>query len=66
MKIVSIIFILFGITIIVYPQLLAYLIGWFFIVLGLNLLVWYLIFQSKFKKAKKDYAEFMWYKIYKG
>lgn len=39
MKFLSIFLIIFGLIVIIYPQFLAYLIGSFFIFVGLNMLV---------------------------
>lgn len=68
MKLVPIFLIIFGIIIIAAPEILAYLLGGFFIFLGIN----GLILGGLFSKAKKwsahhwdDYVQFGKYKIFK-
>ena len=61
MLIYGIFFILFGILILIKPELLSYLIAIFFIVIGINILTLYLIF-----KPKKNKDIIIWgYKIIK-
>lgn len=68
MKLVPIFLIIFWIIIIAAPEILAYLLGGFFIFLGIN----GLILGGLFSKAKNssaqhgdDYVQFGKYKIYK-
>ncbi len=63
MKIFWIFLIVFGIIIIFAPEILAYLIWWFFIFLGVNILV----FFARVKKSKswENYVKFGNYKIYR-
>ena len=69
MKYLGIIFILFGVIVIVYPEFLAILIGSFFVFMGVNIfLLWGWISNPFIKKSKKkweDYVKFWKYKIYR-
>lgn len=65
MKIFPILLILFWITVIVFPEFLAYLIGGFFIIVWVNMLWISLMFSSKMKKWGEDYIKFGKYKIYR-
>ena len=62
MKFFSIFLIIFGVIIIIYPEFLAYLIGWFFVFVWVNLaLIWF-----AFKRwIKEDYVKFGKYKIFR-
>ena len=62
MKIFAVFLIIFGIIIIVYPEFLAYLIGWFFVFAWINL---YLIWFAFNKWNKENYVKFGKYKIYR-
>jgi len=65
MKYISISLIIFGIIIILLPEILAYLIGGLFIFIGIN---WFAIwkFFSKFKQGwKSEHIKFGKYKIYR-
>ena len=53
--------IIFWIIIILAPAILAYLIGWFFIFVWLNIL----IFFKSVKWNKEEYVKFGKYKIYR-
>ncbi|MDD2871726.1 MAG: hypothetical protein PHS49_07100 [Candidatus Gracilibacteria bacterium] len=53
--------IIFGIIIILAPAILAYLIGGFFIFVGINILA----FFKNVKSNKEDYVKFGNYKIYR-
>jgi uncharacterized membrane protein HdeD (DUF308 family) len=55
---------IFGILVIVFPDLLAYLIWWFFIFLGANIIVIWFMFKKK-KWKKESYVEIGDYKIYR-
>lgn len=68
MKLIPIFLIIFGVIIIAAPEILAYLLGGFFIFLWIN----GLILGGLFSKAKKwsayhgdDYVQFWKYKIFK-
>nr|MDD3720036.1 hypothetical protein [Candidatus Gracilibacteria bacterium] len=65
MKIFPILLILFGVTVIVFPEFLAYLIGGFFIIIGINMLGFSMMFSSKMKKGQDEYIKFGKYKIYR-
>ncbi|NDK08494.1 hypothetical protein EOM39_04600 [Candidatus Gracilibacteria bacterium] len=65
MKIFSIFLILFGVTIIVFPKFLAYLIGGFFIFLGISILTAGTVFSFAKKKSEDNYIKFGKYKIYR-
>jgi len=66
MRISSIFLILFWIIIIKFPEFLAYLIGWFFVFLWLNMLIVWIIFNLKMKKTKDEWFVKFWkYKIYR-
>ncbi len=56
-------FITFGILVIVFPNLVAYLIGGFFVLIGLNIIIGAFLVK---KKAKEDGVRIAGYKIYKG
>lgn len=64
MKAFSMILIAFGIIIILFPAILVFLIGWFFILVWLNLFVFVKQVHGK-KKDDKDYIKFWEYKIYR-
>ena len=57
----GIFFILFGILILIKPELLSYLIAIFFIIIWVNILILYFIFKPK---KEKDII-IWWYKIVK-
>jgi hypothetical protein len=61
MKFISIFLTIFWIIIIVAPQILAYLIGWFFIFVWINL---FLISAMK-KKSNESFVKFGNYKIFR-
>jgi len=63
MKAFPVALIIFGVIIILAPAILAYLIGWFFIFVWLNLMAFFKI--AKWGKSKEDYVKFGKYKIYK-
>jgi len=68
MKHISIILIVFWIAIIIFPKVIAYLVGGAFLFIGINMfLIWYNI-NSFWKKwaSKKDYVKFGDYKIFRG
>lgn len=62
MKLFAIFLIIFGAIVIAYPQFLAYLIGWFFVFIGVNMLVIGFIFP---KKKKDSFVKFGSYKIFR-
>jgi hypothetical protein len=55
---------IFGISVIVFPEFLRYLIWGFFIFFGINLIVIGSIFKKK-KGKKENYVEIGKYKIYR-
>lgn len=63
MRILPIGLIIFWIIIILAPAILAYLIGWFFIFIWLNILTFFK--WLKWKKGKEDYVKFGNYKIFR-
>lgn len=66
MKMLPIWFIIFWIIVILAPEILAYLLGWLFIFIWINMLVFFWIFKKKTNSTTgKDYVEFGDYKIYK-
>ncbi|MCP4523906.1 MAG: hypothetical protein GY828_06855 [Candidatus Gracilibacteria bacterium] len=70
MKIIPILLLTFGTIIIVFPDIIAYLLGGLFIFLGLNGLLLGGLFQKFNKKSGKkghgdDYVQFGKYKIFK-
>ncbi|PID86411.1 hypothetical protein CSB08_00305 [Candidatus Gracilibacteria bacterium] len=64
MKFVGIFFIIFGLAVVIYENLLVYLIGGFFIFMGLNILFIAKSFSSK-QNGKENYVKFGNYKIYR-
>lgn len=64
MKAFWILAIIFGIVIIIFPAILVFLIGGFFIFLGVNILLFFGILKGK-KEGKEDYIKFGKYKIYR-
>ncbi|UFX83017.1 hypothetical protein [Candidatus Absconditicoccus praedator] len=63
MFIIPLFFIVFGLLIIIFPEFLAYLVGGFFILLGVNILLG--IFFIKKGKKRGDGVRIAGYKIYK-
>lgn len=64
MKPIWILFIIFGLAVVIFDKFLVYLIGWFFIFLGLNILFIAKWFSGK-KKWDDNYVKFGNYKIYR-
>ncbi|PZM85050.1 hypothetical protein DLH72_02300 [Candidatus Gracilibacteria bacterium] len=64
MKIFGILLIVFGIIIIAFPKILVFLIGGFFIFLGINILAMSGII-GKQQKNQEEYIKFGKYKIYR-
>ena len=62
MKWLWIFLIMFWITVIVFPDLIAYLLGWFLIFIGINLISF---FRPKKGKKGDSYVKFWNYKIYR-
>jgi membrane protein implicated in regulation of membrane protease activity len=56
---------LFWITIIVFPEIIAYLLGGFLVFIGLNILFFWTYFKRKTKTNKESYVEVGGYKIYR-
>lgn len=55
--------IIFWVIVILFPSILVFLIGWFFIFLWINILtLWTLVSKSK---TKDEYIKFWKYKIYR-
>jgi hypothetical protein len=61
MKAFAIFLIIFWIIVIIFPQIIAYLLWWLFILIWLNIL----IFVKKFKSNKESYVKFGNYKIFR-
>ena len=64
MKILPIALIIFWIIVIATPEILAYLLGWFFIFIWLNMLAFFSFFKKKGDNWEK-YVKFGKYKIYR-
>ena len=65
MKFIAIFLIIFGVIIIRYPEMLAYLIGGFFVFIGINMLFVTLAFKKKWMFWNESYVKFGKYKIYR-
>jgi hypothetical protein len=65
MKLFSIFLIIFWIIVIVFPEILAYLIWWFFVFIWLNLFLLWWFFSKSSKWEKDNYVKFGKYKIYR-
>lgn len=65
MKIIPILLIIFWIIVIKFPEILAYLIGWFFIVVWLNMLIFFRSIKWTKKWDWESYVKFGNYKIYR-
>lgn len=61
MKFIGIIFVLFGALIIATPELIAYIIGIFFILIGANML----LISMAFKDGKQESIKFGQYEIFR-
>lgn len=64
MRILPIALIIFWIIVIAAPEILAYLLGWFFIFIWLNMLAFFSFFKKKGDNWEK-YVKFGKYKIYR-
>ena len=64
MKILPIALIIFWIIVIATPEILAYLLWWFFIFIWLNMLAFFSFFKKKGDNWEK-YVKFGKYKIYR-
>ena len=64
MRILPIALIIFWIIIILAPEILAYLLGWFFIFIWLNMLAFFWLFNKK-SESGENYVKFGKYKIYR-
>lgn len=62
MKYIAIFLIFFGLIVIINPDILAYLIWWFFIFIWTNIFLAWFIFKSK----KDSFVKFGDYKIFRG
>lgn len=65
MKNISIGLIVFWTTVIFFPKLIAYLIWWFFVFIGISVLSLKAKFWNK-KESRGDYVKFWDYKIFRG
>lgn len=54
---------IFWITLIVFPDIIAYILWWVLVFFGLNMILFFSWF--KWKASQKDYVQFWNYKIYK-
>lgn len=62
MNFFSIFLIIFWLIIIKFPEIISYLIGWFFVFLWINILIMNLLFK---KRSNSSYVKFWKYKIFK-
>ena len=62
MKLFAIVLITLWVVFIIFPAMIAYLIGWLFIFIWINMLTF---FKAKKNKSWEDYVKFGNYKIYK-
>ncbi len=65
MKPIAVLLIVFWTIIMIAPEILAYLIWWFFIFIWLNMLFIWLAFKKKQSSSKEDYVKFGKYKIFR-
>ena len=65
MKLIPISLIIFGVIIIMAPEILAYLLGGFFVFLGINGLIIWGLFSKAQKWWDDNYVKFGKYKIYR-
>ncbi len=65
MKLFAIFLILFWLIIVIFPEFLAYLIGWFFIFIWINIILVWTVFSFAKKKTEDNYIKFGKYKIYR-
>lgn len=63
MKILPLVLIIFWIILIVFPDIIAYLLGWFFVFIWINMLLLGWMFWKK--ENKEWYVKFGKYKIYR-
>ncbi|NDK19575.1 hypothetical protein GW819_01925 [Candidatus Gracilibacteria bacterium] len=61
MNLIGIIFLLFGLLVIAAPELIAYIIGIFFILIGANIL----LASTLFKNGKRESIQFGKYEIFR-
>lgn len=61
MNFVGVVFILFGILIIAAPELIAYIIGFFLILIGANIF----LIANIFKNGKRESVKFWKYEIFR-
>lgn len=62
MKALALFLMIFWLIVIAYPEFLAYLIGWFFVFIWLNMLLMGFVFPSK---KKESFVKFGSYKIFR-
>lgn len=63
MQIFGTLLIIFWVIVILFPSILVFLIGWFFIFLGINILTLGTLVSKS--QAKDEYIKFWKYKIYR-
>ncbi|MDD2917156.1 MAG: hypothetical protein PHH70_04905 [Candidatus Gracilibacteria bacterium] len=61
MNLIGVVFVLFGILVIAAPDLIAYIIGIFFIIIGANMF----LFSVIFKNGKRESIQFGKYEIFR-
>lgn len=61
MNIIGVVFMLFGILIIAEPALIAYIIGIFFILIGINMF----LISNVFRNGKRESIKFWKYEIFR-
>jgi len=64
MKLFPVTLIIFWIILIVFPEIIAYLLGWFFVFIGINMLLITTSFGKK-KSGDDEFIKFGKYKIYR-
>lgn len=64
MPIFWLILVISGMIIIIYPQIIAYMIGWLLLFFGMNILLAKYLFSQK-GNSGENYVKFWNYKIYK-
>jgi hypothetical protein len=57
--------VLFWVIVIIFPDIIAYLVWWFLVFIGLNILFFRFYFKKNTKTNKESYVEVWGYKIYR-
>lgn len=57
--------ILFGISLILFPELLSYMLWFLFIFIWFNIVLWLYLMKKKMKSHNEKMFELFWYKVYK-